>query len=433
MMARNTVKKENNMDQFAAFVGLDWADQKHDVCLSVGDSKRVEYDVIKQTPEAIDEWACLMRTRFDGQPVAVCIEQTRGAVVYALMKYEFITIFPLPPARLAKYRQAVTSSGAKDDPTDANLIWDYLVRHSDRLTPWKPDDPLTREIGLLAEARRDAVSLRTKLANQLIATLKGYFPQALSLLGESVHAPMACDFLSKWTTSDQLAKTRPQTVREFYYAHNCRSERRIQERLQTIADLSSLTTDTAIVNSGIMKVRMLVRQLRPLNKSIEEYDRQLKTLLKKHPDAELYTCLPGAGDALAPRLLAALGNDRDRFASATAVQCLSCIAPVTKRSGKRCSVQRRWACAKFLRQSFHEFAHHSRQQSPWAKAFYQSQRAKGKAHHTAVRALAFKWLRILYRCWKTKTPYNETVYLDSLKRRDSPLLQYLNQPPVPCA
>jgi transposase len=274
--------------------------------------------------------------------------------------------------------------------------------------------------------------LRTKLANQLIATLKGYFPQALSLLGESVHAPMACDFLSKWNTSDQLAKARPQTVREFYYAHNCRSERRIQERLQTIADLSSLTTDTAIVNSSIMKVRMLVRQLRPLNKSIEEYDRLLKTLLKKHPDAELYTCLPGAGAALAPRLLAALGNDRDRFASATAIQCLSGIAPVTKRSGKRCSVQRRWACAKFLRQSFHEFAHHSRRQSPWAKAFYQSQREKGKAHHAAIRALAFKWLRVLYRCWKTKTPYNETVYLDSLKRRNSPLLKYLDQPSTAC-
>ena len=431
-MTRNTVENGNNMDRFAAFVGLDWADQKHDVCLSVGDSKQVEYAVVQQTPEAIDTWACRMRERFDGRPVAVCIEQSRGAVVYALMKYEFITIFPLPPARLAKYRESFTSSGAKDDPSDANLIWDYLMRHPDRLTAWKPDDPLTREIGLLAEARRDAVSLRTQLANQLIATLKSYFPQALSLLGQSVHAPMACAFLSKWTTSDQLAKARPQTVREFYYAHNCRSERRIKERLQTIAGLSPLTTDTAIVNSSVMKVRMLVRQLRPLTGSIEEYDRQLKQLLAQHPDAELYTCLPGAGDALAPRLLAALGSDRDRFKSATAVQCLSGIAPVTKRSGNRCSVQRRWACAKFLRQSFHEFAHHSRYHSPWAKAFYQSQRAKGKAHHTAVRALAFKWLRILYRCWKTRTPYDETVYLDALKRHNSPLLQYLDQPLAPC-
>ena len=227
--------------------------------------------------------------------MAICIEQTRGAVVYALMKYEFITIFPLPPARLANYRKSVTSSGAKDDPSDANLIWDYLVRHPDRLTPWKPDDPLTREIGPLVEARRDAVNLRTQLANQLIATLKGYFPQAISLVGNSVHSPMACAFLSKWTTSDQLAKARPRTVREFYYAHN------------------------------------------------------------------------------------------------------------------------------------------SRYHSPWAKAFYQSQRAKGKAHHTAVRALAFKWLRILYRCWKTRTPYNENAYLDALKRRNSPLLQYLDHPLAPCA
>ncbi len=150
-MTRSTVENRGNINQFAAFVGLDWADQKHDVCLSVGDSKRVEYAVIKQTPEAMNDWACRLRERFDGQPVAVCIEQTRGAVVYALMKYEFITIFPLPPARLAKYRESFASSGAKDDPSDANLIWDYLLRHPDRLTPWKPDDPLTREIGLLAE------------------------------------------------------------------------------------------------------------------------------------------------------------------------------------------------------------------------------------------------------------------------------------------
>jgi transposase len=432
-MTRSTVDNGENANQFAAFVGLDWADKKHDVCLSVGDSKRVEYAVVQQTPEAIDDWVCRLRQRFDGRSVAVCIEQTRGAVVHALMKYEFITIFPLPPGRLAKYRESFTSSGAKDDPSDANLIWDYLARHPDRLTAWKPDDALTREIGLLAEARRDAVNLRTQLANQLIATLKGYFPQALSLVGDSVHTPMACAFLSKWTTSDQLAKARPQTVREFYYAHNCRSERRIEERFQTIAGLSALTTDTAIINSSVMKVRMLVAQLRPLTKSIEKYDRQIEQLFARHPDAELYTCLPGAGDALAPRLLAALGNDRDRFASAAAIQCLSGIAPVTKRSGKRCSVQRRWACAKFLRQSFQEFAHHSRHHSPWAKAFYQSQRAHGKAHHTAVRALAFKWIRILYRCWKTKTPYNETVYLEALRRRNSPLLKYLDQPLAPRA
>lgn len=425
--------KTENLTQFAAFVGLDWADQKHDLCLSTAGSERVQHSVLEQSPEAIDQWAGRLRQRFGGQPVAICLEQSRGALIHALMKYEFLVLFPLAPARLAKYREAVTSSGAKDDPTDANLLWDYLVRHRDRLVAWKPDGPLSRQIALLAEARRDAVNLRTKLGNQLTAVLKGYFPQALSLAGETVHSPIACAFLMKWTTPEQLQRAQLQTVRKFYYSQNCRSESRIQERLELIKNLVHLTTDPAIINSSVMKVRMLVAQLRPLAKSIDAMDRRLNELMQQHPDAGLYVNLPGAGDVLAPRLLAAFGDDRDRMDSCTPLQCLSGIAPVTRRSGKRCSVQRRWACSKFLRQTFHEFAHHSRHHSAWARAFYDSQRAAGKGHHTAVRALAFKWIRILFRCWKTRTPYDEATYLRALKKRNSPLLKYLDQPTTVCA
>ena len=428
-MSQPTVE---NTTPFAAFIGLDWADQKHDLCLSTAGSQKVEYTVIEQSAEAIDEWACRLRSRFGGQPVAVCLEQSRGALIYALMKYDFLVLFPLAPARLAKYRQAVTCSGAKDDPTDANLLWDYLVRHRDRLVPWKPDEPLTREIMLLGEARRDAVDLRTKLGNQLTAVLKIYFPQALSLVGKDVYSPMACAFLMKWTIPEQLRRARPHAVRKFYYAHNCRSEKRIQERLDAMRNLRPLTTDPAIIHSSVMQVRMLVAQLRPLAKSIASYDWQLKKLMQQHPDAELYVGLPGAGDALAPRLLAAFGDDRRRMDSAAAMQCLSGIAPVTRRSGTRWTVQRRWACSKFLRQTFHEFAHHSRHQSAWAKAFYELQRAKGKGHHAAVRGLAFKWIRIIFRCWKTRTPYDEPAYLNSLAKRNSPLLQYLDQPNTVC-
>jgi transposase len=423
---------EENTTPFAAFIGLDWADQKHDLCLSVAGSEQVEQTVLEQSAEAIDQWACRLRERFGGRPVAICLEQSRGALIYALMKYDFLVLFPLAPARLAKYREAVTSSGAKDDPTDAKLLWEYLIRHRDRLQHWKPDDPLTREIALLVEARRDAVNLRTMLSNQLTAVLKTYFPQALSLVGESVHTPMACAFLMKWTTLEQLTRAKPQTVREFYYAHNCRSEKCILERLDAIDNISPLCTDPAIIHSSVMKVQMLVAQLRPLAKSIASYDRQLEKLVKQHPDAALYVNLPGAGDALAPRLLAAFGENRSRMDSPSAMQSLSGIGPVTRRSGKRCTVQRRWACAKFLRQTFHEFAHHSRYQSTWAKAFYDSQRAKGKGHHAAVRALAFKWIRILFRCWKNRTPYDEATYLDALRQRHSSLLQYLDQPTTAC-
>ena len=147
--------------------------------------------------------------------------------------------------------------------------------------------------------------------------------------------------------------------------------------------------------------------------------------MAEHPDAEIFTRLPGAGDALAPRLLVAFGTDRQRIGSARAVQDYSGIAPVTKRSGKSTTVQRRFACPKFLRQTFHEFAGHSIASSPWAKAYYDLQRARGKKQHADVRALAFKWIRVLYRCWKTRTLYDEARYLETLRTKDSPILHYL--------
>jgi len=186
-----------------------------------------------------------------------------------------------------------------------------------------------------------------------------------------------------------------------------------------------LTADLALIQAGTLQVQCLVAQLRVLHKSIHKYETRLSQLLDEHPDAALFRALPGAGQALAPRLLVAFGTDRERFISATELQSLSGVAPVTKRSGKHCTVQRRWACPKFLLQTFHEFAHCSRRRCPWAQALYLQQRACGKGHHAALRTLAFKWIRILFRCWKSNTPYSDERYLESLRLRNAPLLAFL--------
>ncbi len=148
-------------------------------------------------------------------------------------------------------------------------------------------------------------------------------------------------------------------------------------------------------------------------------------MMDVHPDASLFRALPGAGAAMAPRLLAAMGSDRERLADAQEVQQLSGIAPVTRQSGKTRVVQQRWTCSRFLRQTFHEFAAHSIKQSRWAKAYYDMMRARGNKHQAAVRALAFKWIRIIFRCWKNRTLYNEKTYTASLIKRQSPVLKYL--------
>jgi transposase len=418
------VLPENSV--FAAFVGLDWADQKHDVVLYDQRGGKPEHCVVVQTPEAVDEWACGLRERFGDQPIAVCFEQSRAGIAYALLKYDFLVLFPLPPARLASYRESFSNSGAKDDPTDAALLVDYLLRHRDQLRVWQPDTPATRELQLLTEARRDAVDQRTRLSNQLTAVLKRYFPQAMALVGDDVDRPLACDFLSRWPSLAAVQAAQPATLRKFYYAHHSRNEERIVERLALVKSAIPLTNDRALIQAGVLQVQCLVGQLRALMQAIEKYEARLSELMDQHPDAALFLAFPGAGPALAPRLLVAFGTDRERFQSAAELQSLSGVAPVTKRSGKQCQVHRRWACPKFLLQTFHEFANCSCKRSTWAKAFYLQQRSSGKGHHAALRTLAFKWIRIMFRCWKTKTPYSEERYLESLHRRKAPLLAFIH-------
>jgi transposase len=140
------------------------------------------------------------------------------------------------------------------------------------------------------------------------------------------------------------------------------------------------------------------------------------------PDYELFAALPGAGPVFAPRLLAAFGEQRERFDSADQVQSYVGIAPVTERSGNKCWVHWRLRCPKFVRQTFVEWAALSIPNSYWAHTYYRQQREKGSSHQAALRALAFKWIRILYRCWQTRTPYDEATYLNALKRRGSALL-----------
>jgi transposase len=155
---------------------------------------------------------------------------------------------------------------------------------------------------------------------------------------------------------------------------------------------------------------------------IDVFDQEIAALVRTLPDFALFDSLPGAGPHLAPRLLVAFGEQRGRFRSAVEVQQYTGIAPVTERSGKKSWVHWRWQCPTFLRQTFVEWAAQTINKSFWAGAYYRQQRAKGSSHQAAVRALAFKWIRILHRCWQTGKRYDESVYLNALRRRGSPLL-----------
>ena len=414
--------------EFAALVAFDWADQEHAGALCEADGGRVESFELEQSAGPIDEWATAIRKRFGGKLVAVCLEQSKGALIYALMKYEFLVLYPINPKQLARFREAMGSSGAKDDPTDAVLLLEMLQKHRDRLRRWQPSDASTRLIGQLAEDRRTLVDQQTRLKNALKSRLKQYFPLALDVLGE-LDCELAVQFLLRWSCLEQLQAENADQVAEFYRTMHCNHPRLIEKRLEKIAAALPLVTDSAIVISGQMLIHAQASQLLPLIESLEQYDARLAELMQRHADAPIFQSFPGAGPALSPRLLSAFGSDRQRLSSSDEIQCLSGIAPVTVQSGKSRHVHRRWACNKFLRQTFHEFASHSIRQSSWAKAYYDMLRERGQKHQSAIRALAFKWIRILYRCWETRTLYNEARYFEQLRKRQSPILKFMGANP----
>jgi transposase len=401
--------------EFAAHIGIDWADQKHVWAMRTADGKlhRGELD---HTPEAVQAWAARLEQDFGRRPVAVALEQSRGSLIAMLSKYAHLVLFPVHPNTVQSYREAFHPSGAKSDPGDAGLILELLLLHPERLRRLEPDTVATRKLQFLTEERRRLVNQQTSETQQLIHWLKQIFPQILGWFDEPACA-MVGELLLRWPTLQALQKVSAGVLRKFMHQHNCRSEDRIEERIRQIGQAVAATHDPALLETGVLCIQHSVRILREIRQGIAEFDKQIAVTYRDHPDRFLMESFPGAGPALEPRLIAAVGTIRERFASAQSLASFTGIAPVKQASGKTVWIHWRWACPKFIRQTFHEWAGCSIRCCDWAREHYDQQRAKGKGHHAAVRSVAFKWIRIFYRCWRDRVPYSEHTYLEARQAR----------------
>jgi len=408
-----------NEPEFAACVAIDWAEDKHYWCLLAATGARREQGQLEHTPEAVDEWATGLQRRFAGALLAVCLEQSRGALAWQLAKYAHLVLYPVHPATISRYRAAFFPSGAKGDPGDAALLLEILLHHREHLRRLSADSAETRLLALLTEQRRKLVDERTRQSNRLTAWLKLYYPQPLDWI-DDIDSPLGCDLLQRWPTLQQLQRASAPVLRRFFTGHNSRSAERVQRRIEAIRKATAAVTDAALLEAGAAATGALVALLKTLNQQVAALDQRIAELTPKHPEAYLFQGLPGAGPVLLPRLIAAFGTQRERFHSAAELAAYSGIAPVTRQSGQSKTVVARRACSRFLRQTFQEFAACSIAGSAWAKAFYQAKKNSGKTHQAAVRALAFKWIRILFRCWKDRTPYDEARYIRCLQIRQSP-------------
>lgn len=412
------------IDDFSVLIGIDWADQKHDICeLAVGADNALVLSVIASKPEAIHEWAMGLQKRYPHKPIAIACELKKGPLIYLLLKYEFITIFPLHPATVAKMRKAFHPSGAKSDPADARLQVELLRDYMHKLTPIVPDTPAVRALAQLVECRRKLVQDRVDLTNSLTYYLKNYYPQVLDWFNEK-DTHIFCDFISKWSSLKQVQRARNKSIVDFMHQHNVRYADVIEQRLADIKSAIPLTEDEGVVAPNQLMAELEADQLKVLLQSIERIEQEIKKRYCTMADRKIFDSFPGAGAQYAPRLLVAFGSERERYQSAAEIQKYAGIAPVTESSGTRSWTHWRYACPKFLRQTFVEWAGQTVRYSFWARAYYKQQKSQGKAHNTIIRSLAFKWIRIMYRCWKERKPYDESKYLEALKERGSPLLKF---------
>jgi transposase len=405
--------------EFGALVGLDWGDTSHEVAVWDEQRQTCTSERIEHTPAALRAWIEALHAQFGSARIAVAIEQSRGAVFDALRGDALVTLYPINPRSAARYREAFHPSLSKDDPTDAASLLDLLRKHRDELRPFVPDDASTRLLRLLTEDRRELVDQRTKHVQRTTDRLKTYYPQALRWAGALTTA-QACDFLERWPTLQAIQHARVSAIRAFYQRHH-HAAAWIDQRLAEIRAAVAFHDDPVITETAVLLIQSELAQIRALNASIATYDDRIAAVFAAHQDASIFKSFPGAGAQLAPRLAAAFGTDRQRVDTAVSIATRSGIAPVLRRSGKTATVHMRWACPKFEHQTFHEYARVSIGYSVWARAFYQQQRARGHGQHEAIRTLAYRWIRILYACWKNRTTYDETRYLKQLAKRGSSL------------
>ena len=408
---------------WVACVGIDWADKKHDWRSWSADG-RSDGGVFSSKPEQIHEWVRKLRERYPVGKILIVVEQSRGALIYALSEYDFLLLMPINPRAFKAYRESQRLSGAKDDPSDADLICNFGRLHHERLRVWTPDDEKTRKMRLLVEQRRGLVDLRTASTQALTAACKEYFPQVLEWFG-GAGEKLTLAFVAKWPTLTQAKAARPASVRSFIKSNGRRTEAKIEEVIEAIRLAVALTSDQAIVEAKALAAQSLGVVITTLDEQVKRHDQEIETLMVGDTDCELFASFPGAGKVMAPRLAVAFGRDRTRWDDATQIQSYSGIAPVVESSGKSRWVHARWRCPKFLRQTFHEFAEASLPYSGWALAFYRQQRDRGAKHHAAIRALAYRWIRILFRCWKLTEHYDEARYVARLKQKNSPVVKRL--------
>ncbi|HIC92727.1 MAG TPA: IS110 family transposase [Anaerolineae bacterium] len=399
------------------YFGIDWSEDHHNLCIMNEAGARVSQ--IKLEHSLAGFGRIELERRKLGVPARECllaIETSHNLLVDFLLDRGYV-VYIIPPQATKSYRNRHRSSGAHTDDSDAALLASILRTDRDSHRIWRPNSPLTQQI--LAQLRL-IESLRRSIqrqSNQLRAVLWRVYPQALGLF-DDLTTQIGLQFLIAYPTAQEAQTLSLEEFTAFCREHHYTRSDLIVRRYAHLIEPSA-TANSAVVQAYRSHVHTLAELLLPQVRCRNEAITQLKKLFERHPDHFIFASLPGAGEILAPALLAKFGDHRDRFPQAADVQALAGTCPVTERSGKKKIVKFRKGCDKEFRRIAQQFAQASVQQSGWAAAYWAEVRPHCDSNSHAYRCLANRWLAIIWKLWQTRQPYDEAYHLRqrALRRR----------------
>ncbi len=389
------------------FAGLDWAMHTHAVCIIDTAGAVLDRFEIAHDREGLAE--LMQRLARFGTRVRIAIERPSGLIVDALVEAGH-RVFPIHPNAVKASRPRYRSHGAKSDASDAYLLADLLRTDGHRWRELSPQSDSIRALRTLVRSRDDLVTTRVALGNQLLSTLQASWPGAACIFAD-ITSPIALAFLKRYPSPASAARLSEAALGRF-----CRSQHYSGRRSPAalLARLRSAATGLAgpLTNEAAGQVvRSMVAVLLPLVARIAELTRRIERFVESLPDGQIIMSFPRAGRVCAAQILAELGDVRERFPSLDQLAAEAGTVPVTYQSGKTRSVAFRWACNHRLRQAITCLADNSRHANAWARAIYSAARARGCDHPHAIRILARAWLRVMWRAWTDRTPYDPARHL----------------------
>lgn len=413
-------------------IGIDWAEEFHDVALGTVENGVVEQFRIVHGPDGVTSLVeRALRLEPDPAEVRVVLETRHGLLVEALVDAGF-TVVPVNPDLVARRRGPARK---KDDAEDARICCLIALDRHANLKTLIPHGELGGELRAIGRDDERAARDQRRLLNRLRADLQATYPAALTVAGKDLGSPTVLRLLERWPSQPELAGASREDIEAFARAGRHGWPAKFADRVTAALAAPSLTPRDYLVRAKAAGIRLAATQLLALHEARRGWEQRMGELLlggrrsgrdhtvkdpdpgKAFPGGDIYLSFPGLGDRLAARVAGEIGEHVGQFDTPNGLQCYAGRAPVTRRSGKHdVVVARRLAHNRYLGDAVHQWAFCSLTRSGWAREFYDTKINAGKSHHAAIRALGNRWLEVLWHCLTKGVHYNENVHVSNRNR-----------------